>query len=807
VTPRGDRRLWTSRNGPAVKFIDTGAEWWLLDLPTFSGTYELTYFNDKYLSVVQGTGEGKYRKIEYASVVIDDDATILNFRLYDYFEDTLAGNSTANAEENSWVRIVDIAQDYQVDTWPCTAYLDEYKNIISDNDKNLILYSYTDEKIAKVTSENTDANIIESPYNYLRLPSYAYIDSGNSNKNKIIIDVKLFENDVDTMDSFIILPVKNPRFSEDLDPSVITYFNKWFTSPIGGYRKLLPGYWIPLHGGNPSNPLTTDSESDLIKITDKQSSTYFEFISVMVSRQIAFGIDFDLPDYPGNFTFDNIYLGIKNETLKSGAEDYGAIEFLFWSKFFIGELIAIIERYKVPNSGGLLGDNSNHLYEDLPDFYFEDASSSNNKLFYYNTNFVDFGTTRYMLTGYNNYSLANINKREVYENISNCGIFIGLMNGLAAYTLTNRLYELAIIFKKKTSIKDAIYSPLCGRKYNDTWGSRKTSDGLIDDPVNLFEHICRLQNWTDADDDSGVTNYGKEYSEFALIDTTTNEGGFDSIELASLKDQKIAFQLFDYDDGWTDTLKSEICKYFFLISNTNTTGKETIYSLLQYGGTIADTVTLADVPETMEIGEVEEPQQENVYCEPFVRFAMDNASGEYKNYIGITNVNKAAWQQSYTPGILGYQGERLWTLCHAMWIRYRHIERPPSNMTDNYMVYRVDDAIKYLDNWIYWMERKRITVPVYYEKAKSWNVGKHIYINLVHETDSESIECVIYSIEKNKNAGYCTLKMVMLENGMENFYIQDALYTESQGADGDVQDTMDTTSESESTDEDVQDVT
>jgi hypothetical protein len=76
-------------------------------------------------------------------------------------------------------------------------------------------------------------------------------------------------------------------------------------------------------------------------------------------------------------------------------------------------------------------------------------------------------------------------------------------------------------------------------------------------------------------------------------------------------------------------------------------------------------------------------------------------------------------------------------------------------------------------------------VSVYYDKAKRWHIGRHIYLQLPHQTDNAIIETVIESIEKNKSAGYCSMNLIMLDGITDHAItqVQDTMLSMVEGAD------------------------
>jgi len=73
-----------------------------------------------------------------------------------------------------------------------------------------------------------------------------------------------------------------------------------------------------------------------------------------------------------------------------------------------------------------------------------------------------------------------------------------------------------VVFQKNLDIKDAIYSPMSGRIFDDTWDGRKTAANQIIGPVPILEQVNRLQNWSE-NNKSPADGWGKGYAQGAKI--------------------------------------------------------------------------------------------------------------------------------------------------------------------------------------------------------------------------------------------------------------------------------------------------
>ena len=269
------------------------------------------------------------------------------------------------------------------------------------------------------------------------------------------------------------------------------------------------------------------------------------------------------------------------------------------------------------------------------------------------------------------------------------------------------------------------------------------------------------------------------------------EGGLESPRLDDARSRRFAFQLTRENKSWTDVQKKSFCKALWCIGSINERGEECLSYIPQTDTAITDTITLADVPRGMQIGNVVEPKPENVFCEPFVRYKWDEGSQRFCGWIGIKNVHIGTWQQAYTPGLTGSEGQAYYNWCHDnLWTRYHQIEQPPSDMTDRYEITTDEDAKWWLTNWLDVMLVRRLPHPVRYPTARLWRPGRHIYIQLPHQTNNVAQEAVIERIEKNKNKGFCMLHLAYWVEQPVQYYIQEVMYTKAQGADADWVETM-----------------
>jgi hypothetical protein len=324
-----------------------------------------------------------------------------------------------------------------------------------------------------------------------------------------------------------------------------------------------------------------------------------------------------------------------------------------------------------------------------------------------------------------------------------------------------------------------------GRIFNDTWGARKTASSLMQKPGDLIEHTLRLQN---GSEDAADVEYGKEYWPSAPI-KVSGDGSFDDASLGPAggtdprnwlpNDLILARQITSYDDCWTDEIINSLCQQCFLANYQDATGNECISYLPQSVGSLT-TITLADI--IGDIGEIEEPQPQDIFVNPIINYAYDQGSEKYIKQLQILNVNKVTFDEDYVLGFVSGDGyaEPLWWKCRQLWLKTRQIEKMPESISNCPWIDTYTGAIWYLNNLIDWMGKKRTSFAVSYVAGRLWYVSKHIKIQFPHQTDDLAIECVIEKITKSKNKNTVQVSVILLDEIQSEFYgsrIQDTYGT------------------------------
>ncbi len=801
-------KVFDLKLGLAVQWYDSGGN------PITSGTFSPSWFVGKYITVVEGLGNGESRLISAASVDVDGAAGLITLTVADYFETQPNGNSTAKLDDNSWCSIYAIERQYSCDVWDCKGYLDENGDAITSG---VNLYTYDREKKVTVSGEEETVSVDEKRDLFYRLPQYAYNDIDDGKNTTVEIDVKLFTSDIDTINSFLILPVESPS------PAKTINLGKWDadgTEDLSSFKYLADGLYTS--DADPIGRINSFTVTGVPgNVADQDPTTNYEmdlgYVAGAGSHKSIFAFLFDMPDVPKSFSFDGVYLIINYSGFHFGAASPSdEVWFRAKTRKFMGYASNILSA----SNGDYYSDYAvTATIKDDPDFYYlTNIPSTANLNFYYNNELSDPAST---FQGYKKFLFSGVDSVDKYNAIvEGCVYQYHDYGGIVDVTKKMTLYELAIAFIKKVSIKDAIYSPFDSRVYDNTWGARKTATDMIVNPIDMLEHVKRLGNWSEQGE---TKDWGKEYATNPLIDTATTEGGFDYEDLDTIKDLRPSRQILDYNGAWTDELTKSLCKSFFICAFQDpVTGNEQVSYIAEKSITTpTTTITLSDI--IGNIGEVIYPKASGIYCEPVIRYAKNNANDEYDKVIQITNANAAAYDSSYVIGLSGASAELMWTRANLLWSVYRQIEKPPDSLTKSDWIINDNDAVWFLDTWFSWMgaistdgtpsgvefePKKRITFTVPYATGKDWFITQHHLLQLPHQTNDSAIEFVIENVSKNigKGTEAVTVQAILYGSATEiALYVQDT-YTNGTAL-ADWQDTYDTQAGAPTNGPDIQDIT
>ena len=343
-----------------------------------------------------------------------------------------------------------------------------------------------------------------------------------------------------------------------------------------------------------------------------------------------------------------------------------------------------------------------------------------------------------------------------------------------------------------------------------TWDDRKVRGDLMESPIDIFEHVCRLQNWSEINV-MPVGGWGHNYAETPLINTTSGgsetAGSIESLDanLTIVKNYKIANQILSKGNVITDKIKKSLCRNFFLASWVNELGEECIEVIKREETATVDTINLTDIVDKNKIKFIE-PNPSNIYPEPFVLYNKNFATGKYEGALRVTNVDAEnpsdSEKESYIEGLSGMDARTVWDRANGLWLKTKMINTPPTDLTNLDWANGEDGlqiAKDYLMNWISWMYNPTCTLSVHYNKIKDWDLTHRFKLQLPHQTNNAQVECLVTKVVKAPNPPYeCMIEAIVFSESIpEDVNLQDVMFTLT--GDYDRQDDMQTYAERSST--------
>ncbi len=758
------------RNQPFVEFVDINGS------PVTSGDNPFTVWDGLYLKVAEGAGGDNYKRIESATFNTAGDASRITVTLSKYFEETLEGDALAKATNQSWVNIQTLNRSYNADVWPCEGYLDDDGTVVDTPD----LYSFDSDDNVKVTGDAERVPVEQRPISFYKVPQYAYSVDPASDNNKLEIDVNLFVDSPDTMNSVLITkPTEITDLVErELSSLASEVADETFWGNLKKTGSLISGDEDPLGPTNAARnvyrwvsdePRTIDNPiaGGTTEVTDQDRSTSYEhrydFDGTTGSLRLAQTLRIVPPAYPKRWRFDNLFLGI-NYTSFGSVNRWQSAEFHIRYRRFMGWAKKVIEStgYRDLVSGGQRG-----IVKSDPDFYYSLGNNDTNDLYFYVPDLDSGSPDRTILSDHKNFEFDGVDTEDTYNSIDD--VIIALFHDFDTTinpntnTVQFNLFQIMFMFKKKVSIKNEIYSGFKGRLYDDTWDARKVSTDLMTSPVDILEHFERLGNWSDV---SLIPSegWGREYAQGALIKTTGTRGNYDDTtdtRFTAIKAMNASNQILAFNKGYSDKLKKSICRNFWLAqwydndgnSNVATFGKPREGEVKPPITTI---ITLADITDRSKI-KIDDPDIRNIFPELFVNFNKNFANNSREGRIAVTNVDQESYVEGYIIGMSGIRAENLWNRCHSNWLRSKHLEPPPADMTDlDWM--NGDDSQElseiYAQKWADWQANSMISFPVHYNTAKDIELVNEIIVQFPHQTNNVQIEVLVSEISHDPNNKY-----------------------------------------------------
>jgi len=680
------------------------------------------------IRIIEGNCGGQVRKLINYQTYQGDPIAEENVRFCteNYFDGLLSMVNTTR----SWLSVERLEQQYGIDNWPIKGYLDELGNDTA-NTSEIYLYNGDEELVLQ-----QNAAII------------------NSTKNLFALNKSNYSSDYKNIKSFNTLPASSIELynASDMSNFAITTGESiaqfsYAGGALGGgmYRRTTDPYVLSVDTGsaveNLSNCVDKNKDSfGCITINVLGSSgdpiPYLKVIKVIP------------PTLPDNFSFDKCYIGLKlySKSDYASAIDVGGSSFqIRWRRFrynintILGDIIA----NETTAGGGM------HV-DDIPEKYFASGGLQGDKAFYYESSGGEPNFRH--ITGYQRFELTDITNADTYNAIAELILLFKRMypGSGSAISDSTLLYEACFIFEKDSSITE-LYTNASGRIFNSTFDGRKTASDMISKPQDLFEHLCRLQDYRDKYP-TPASGWGLQYASGALIHTASFDQISDSREPAT--------QIFDLDDGYTDKAKQTIAREMAFANWQDADGRERILALPTYRLNPVHTVTLDDVMDRSKI-KIVDTSRDSIYSEPFVRYQKNPATGDHERLISVKNASATTYMPAYIDGVENaLEAEDLWRTCHSLALKSHRVNKPPTDMTDLQWAngpggYTI--ALRHIQNWARWQALQEIELPVHFNLAASWQECTPINVLFSHQTGNVSRSALVERTEVNPAHPYDVL--------------------------------------------------
>lgn len=752
VLDEGRKSGWTRKIYPAVSRTLEGDKYRVyfstaVPVPSLSDLQDL--LDGKVAYIVSGGGNGRYYRINGADVtyqIINQYYSCIGLLL----EDSAGDIALISATNTTFIQLKDFIVEYDIDTWKCFY-------------SPLVLYQIINNGLSRLSLLSFQNN---NNYNNLVFNNENFSDTNNIANFNIYNRALLMSDDTITpkyRGSDVQLRKRQAGIYDGVPPF--------------SYRKIATD--ISMDSEEVLNTVVSD------KIGKNGDIHYNSKFKTATAPDSVYPLIAVMLEFTDNISAEEI----KNKI-------YAGINYKIIFTKPIVEWTSKMDYYVVPFTRAI-GDT----------FNFSDATPSNENVIYKqitDTETIDFNNIpNYYYTDNTESDSFLVNKDKLLyshkDNDANKTYRFGLMFLFEAFPGTNydidlRIYEAGLFTLKNESIGEKIYGSFNGRIYDDTWNSRKTATALMTSPVDIIEHCKRLER-NDIDD----VDFGHEYSPSASIDTDS----FDSDSLLDTKAIVAGRQITSEPEQWSGEIVSSLCKEFYLCNYQNNLGEESLSYILRDNKVPDVNIELSDIIPSS-IGGVEEIGVADIYCEPYFQYAFNLATNKFDKQIKITNTHKSNFDGSYVIGLAGGEAEQLWNFGRALYLKYGIVTQIPEDKASLIWVQREEDAIKLMYNWFRFMgayqdvddlqykaaSRKKISFSVPYdismtigEERKPWYVSMKMAISLPYHTSSETVYCVVESIDFDLDSLITSITVITYDVIDElQFYVKDT-YGTSDGDD------------------------
>jgi len=218
------------------------------------------------------------------------------------------------------------------------------------------------------------------------------------------------------------------------------------------------------------------------------------------------------------------------------------------------------------------------------------------------------------------------------------------------------------------------------------------------------------------------------------------------------------------NDCMTEALQKLICNEFFLAKYRDGRGRECVAYVGEAFGiaNIDKHITLSDVPSEAQIGKITEcPAEDIVSGSIMLRYKQNYGDKSFSEIITISHIYEYSYNSSYVTGYDGGMKASLWQVAHDLWVRYGNQTSKKDDTIDLLTVRDEATAVWFLVRYLQWQGKRRIEVPVYYGKARKWNLCDRVTLSLPHQTNGTQIEAIIEKKQAARSRGVTNLGLLL----------------------------------------------
>lgn len=342
--------------------------------------------------------------------------------------------------------------------------------------------------------------------------------------------------------------------------------------------------------------------------------------------------------------------------------------------------------------------------------------------------------------------------------------YINLDNVLTnpGYDIELKTYQYSIIAKiSDIDFTKGIYAKWWGRNF-DTTDFGTGANNLITVGNDVYNHVCRLQNFQSNDITPNASGWGKEYiaSYTDLIDNTSNYGG---LQYLTFNDWGFFNrQVTKSNDLDTQKLKDSLLKDMWSFGSLDGEGKEKLYPMFKVfsDGMSRVSINYEDYEGNPNL--TDRPTTD-IFTQPYVLYDWDEASQKYLSEIRVNNTEQPSYLSSYVEGIdYAPDAEELWEMCKSLFNNYEVINDVPDSIAKCPWIKGQAQAVDYIQKWVTWMggtvdgfkDRREISFTVSYEFAvtSSLDLGTLIDIEIPYDDSTNTAYGVITKVNHNLKA-------------------------------------------------------